>query len=80
MYRPVFNARFYDDIDPVLVFFGHDLDIRIGVAEHEFAVLADIETALGNAVQVRDRLQKLCIRLIHLHSPLCCASTARAFA
>ena len=83
MHRFIFDAGLDDDVDAVLIRLGDDFDVRTRIAREELAVLADIEAALGDAVQIGDRFQKLLVRPVHLfhaNSPLRCASTAKGAA
>ena len=47
MHRFIFDVRLDDDVDAVFIRLGYDFNVRIRIAREEFAVLADIEAALG---------------------------------
>lgn len=69
MHRSVRDARLYDDINAVLIRFGNDFDVCGGIARQQLPVFTDIETSLGNTVQIRNGFQQFFIEIVHCQPP-----------
>ena len=66
MHRFILYTGADDDVDAVLVRFGNDLNVFIAVARKQLPVFTDVETSLGNIVQVGNGRQKFLIGIVPL--------------
>lgn len=70
MHRFILYTGADDDVDAVLVRFGNDLNVFIAVARKQLPVFTDVETPLGNIVQVGNGRQKFLIGIVHCYTSL----------